>query len=149
MSLHRIACITLLLLASFMVTGCRHEAARTASLDSSTIRIGRGGGFTGYYSGYRIDGDGSVYAWQQNGRGDSLRLLFTAGRDSTHALFRRLTGIGFDTLEFNHPGNLTYFIELHRPDSMHSVRWGDPNVSAPDSLTELYRAMQSFAESTR
>ncbi len=114
---------------------------------NSFIRIGSGGGFSGIFSGYLFNADGSIYKWKI-GPGESKEEteLVCAERDSVRRFFDLLDGIGFRSYDFDHPGNMTRFIELYQYDSLHSVHWGDPGFPSPQPITELHQHMMSFAQ---
>ena len=119
--------------------------ARTGEHAGSSIRIGSGGGFSGIFSGFLFNADGSVYKWKIGpGEFKENELLFTE-RDSVTRFFSMLEEIGFTSYMFDHPGNMTRFMELAGSDSLHTIRWGEPGVAPPMPIAELHDSMLSFA----
>lgn len=118
---------------------------RTGEYAGSSIRIGSGGGFSGIFSGFLFNADGSVYKWKIGpGEFNESELLFTE-RDSVARFFTMLEQIGFTSYMFDHPGNMTQFIELTGDDSAHTIRWGEPGMAPATPIAELHDSMLSFA----
>jgi hypothetical protein len=112
---------------------------------NGAIRIGSGGGFSGIFSGYLFNGNGNVYRWKVGpGEFEDTELLFTE-QDSVQQFFTILDDAGFATCAFDHPGNMTEFVELRRNDSIHTVCWGKPGLAPPQRIAEVQRSMLEFA----
>ncbi len=122
-----------------LVVGCRGTPRHGGPYASDTVSIGNGGGFTGTYSGYRVVGNGEVWYWMTNTRGeDSSALIATLGSDTTNYLIARLRFMDFASINFNAPGNLTRILTLSGPDASHTVRWGDLTQKAPDEVVRYF-----------
>jgi hypothetical protein len=137
-----------LAVAILLVGGCG-SSRRLGEQDR--IVLASGGGFTGAWSGYMIKGNGDVLGWRGvNATPDSLRPLFKLSADSTDLYFSQLDEMSFATIEFNSPGNLTYYVEQKQGDSSHMVRWGDARYTPPAPVADFYaRAIEMILNRTQ
>lgn len=112
---------------------------------NGAIRIGSGGGFSGIFSGYLFNDNGNVYRWKTGpGEFEDTELLFSEP-DSVRQFFTILDNAGFAACAFNHPGNITEFVELRRNDSIHTILWGEPGLAPPQRIVDAQRSMLEFA----
>ncbi len=136
---HVVVHLTSAFLLALLAGCCTNQGATRPLTDRDTITVGSGGGITGAYSGYRLDGDGAVYAWtRMPGGADSTRFLFTLSPDTTRMVFRRLDTMEFDTIEFSHPGNITYYVERRVDSTSHTVRWSRGDDRVPEPVRTFY-----------
>jgi hypothetical protein len=135
----RFGLIAIVLCSVAIASGCRETPRHGGPYLSDTVSLGSGGGITGTYSGYRLVGNGELWFWVTDIRGrDSSALLATLGADTTNYLIARLRFIGFTSIDFNAPGNLTRVLSLSSPDATNTVRWGDLTQKAPDEVVRYF-----------
>jgi len=133
------------LLISIIAIGCS-SGHHSSSREASTIRIGAGGGFSGFYSGYNFKSTGEIVSWQRRSltNPDTILASATASIDSLEFFFRYLDEVNFSALDYLSSGNMNYSIEYTVGDKTHRVSWGDSDPSAPEEIKVFYTLAAGF-----
>src|SRR5687768_11797667 len=100
-----------ILIAISIIAGCSSSRGFPGDYNGDQIHFGQGGGFTGNVNYYVILEDGRLFQKQQ--RDSSYTHLATWKKNFTKQLFTNYQQLSLDTLAFNEPGNLYYFVEMH------------------------------------
>jgi hypothetical protein len=114
------------------------------------VVLGSGGGFTGRWTGYRIDGDGTVWSWSGIGVPTDTVRVGRLPADSLLALARALEDASFYADSTAQTGNVTAMLEVtrggvtHRSSWIPSVRELEPPVSPTEAV---YWRAQTMAAS--
>lgn len=117
------------------------------TLSEDKIIFGTGGGFSGFYDGYVISKNGSVYSWRtMSDTPDTLAYLFQTTPDSAAFFFRYLDEIRFGDMESASSGNMNSFVELRNGNSKHRVRWSLDNTSNTPELTVCYSLARKYIQ---
>lgn len=112
-----------------------------------TLTFGSGGGFTGLFSGYKIEGNGNVSSWSKKiNMPNEESYLYKASEDSIRMLFEKIDATGFRKIRYSDPGNFSYFISLKEPDTVFTVTWS--NNSLPEEVMQLNELLQTFIPQT-
>jgi hypothetical protein len=130
MKIPRISLCIILLLAF----GCK-----TVRYTNHSITLGRGGGFTGKYDAYSLKGNGEVFSINAASAGSSpVSLSKKLDKKTVADVFRKAAALSFPNPEFNHPGNMTSYIEYFDGKQTHSIKWGDFKIHPPDSFKTFF-----------
>ena len=109
--------------------------------DKPTILIGSGGGVTGMANVYRITPSGEVF--RGKGIGD---IKYTECAKIKRAKAKKMiakVATVVSGANFDHPGNMYYFMTLQENDGEKKVTWGDTNNAVPDNIKTLYEEIQA------
>ena len=128
------------LVVLLFAAGCSSGNHSMAQREPSSIRIGAGGGFSGFYSGYGIKSSGEVVSWQRRSLTSPDTILASAkvNPDSLDFFFRYLDEVDFKSLDYLSSGNMNYSIEYTIGEKSHRVSWGDSDPSAPEEIKVFY-----------
>lgn len=141
-----------------LVGGCRSatpgsENERTAPAQSMmpadfALSFGKGGGFTGVWTGYRIEPDGTVQRWRGRAIDENLTPAGALTAAELEAVWQRLQTEDFFAVENQGPGNMTGYIAVRADSATHTVRWPvSLEASARQSpLEQLYAYLLGLAE---
>ncbi len=144
----------MLLLATFLLTGCTpHSTGAGTSAGAAspavarTLRFGSGGGFTGSVTSYTLAADGH-FTSRRGMPGDTTAAptpLPTPSAYRVRAAFVAFDALPADSLAFNQPGNLTYFLE-GRTRTGRAVRltWGAPGARPAHAVRALYEELTTL-----
>ncbi|MEI6765787.1 MAG: hypothetical protein WCM76_09110 [Bacteroidota bacterium] len=122
-------CIILLL-----TFGCK-----TVRYTNHSITLGRGGGFIGKYDSYTLKGNGEVFSTNAASAGSApVSLSKKLDKKTVADLFSKAAALQFPNPEFNHPGNMTYYIEYFDGKQTHTIKWGDFNLQPPISFKAFF-----------
>ncbi|MEO7988998.1 MAG: hypothetical protein ABI663_05615 [Chryseolinea sp.] len=120
----------------------------TSTAQEKNITIGSGGGFAGTSTVYKITSSGKVF----KGKGIGEIKYTECGKiKKAHAL-KYIQSVSEQTQsneQFNHPGNLYYFVGYAENSKDHKVTWGDVGHPVPESIQKLYQEINSAISSLR
>ena len=60
-------------------------------------------------------------------------------KKETKTLFKKLKALDLEKTDFNHPGNMTYFIEQTKKGKAILVKWGDGSIDTPAHILSFYQ----------
>jgi len=98
--------------------------------------VGSGGGVTGAVNEYRIEIDGSVY--EKKSLGETAARKKGLKIDQIHQINQQFDALGFDSLKYNNPGNLYFFVGYELNGKKHQVIWGGTNDEVPEKVKTYY-----------
>jgi hypothetical protein len=115
----------------FLVSFCSILSAQ-----NRYITIGNGGGFSGSVTIFKITPDGKVL----KGKGLVEIKYAEYGKLKKRKVSTFIKSISKQTssLNFNHPGNLYYFLSYSEDGKERKVIWGDSSHSVNESIQKLY-----------
>ena len=120
--------IILLSISTILIVGlnsCNKQKAMTTTQPERSLILGSGGGFTGAYIIYKIYNTGKIEI--QNDDSKSFDYLKSIPADSAAYCFSALDELNIENYGFNHPHNMTYFIEIGSGKDANEIKWGDIN----------------------
>lgn len=100
------------------------------------IVFGSGGGFTGQVTEYHLDARGNLKMVESLSGEEAI--MGKVKKSDLKAIYSALSDLDLSKADFNHPGNMYYFIEEVNTSKSDKVIWGDPEKKAPEGLQELY-----------
>ena len=95
------------------------------------------------YSIYELNEDGNLFAILPDSTSKPLKKL---KRKQTRNIFAQADKLKLAQPAFNHPGNMTSFIKYVSDSVLTEYKWGDPNVSVPAEIRDLYSQLKSIVK---
>jgi hypothetical protein len=126
----------ILFFAFLIFTSCIHSKIKNYGVDK--IEFGSGGGITGRYITYTVDLRQRVILNSDQSVKKSL------SKKEFNILLKKLKDTDFSKIEFNHPHNMSYFLNFE-VDYINKIVWGDPSYPAPGKAKELYSYLIELA----
>jgi len=116
--------------------------------DEFRVTFGRGGGFTGQWSGYTIRASGSVSAWSGPIQEENAEVVGMLTAEQMQALWHEIQSVDYFSLERRETGNMTAYMEVAADSVVHRSTWipdfmADENERSP--LEKLYSYALSLA----
>jgi hypothetical protein len=112
------------------------------SAQEKYIAIGSGGGVTGSATVFKITPDGKVY--KGHGLGEIKYTECSKLKKSrTKKIFTKASQHVKAAGEFNHPGNMYYFVTLSEGNKPQRITWGDAGHPVNEDLKNLYTEIQT------
>ena len=128
----------------FTITSQAQEIkSDTLNIDSLAAKskcylvAGSGGGFSGQVVQYYVLSNGDVYRTESLTKESSLHKKLS--KKETKSIFKKLKELHLEKMDFNHPGNMSYFIEQHKKGNVSSVKWGDNKTETPPEVSSFYK----------
>jgi hypothetical protein len=106
------------------------------------IVTGSSGGFSGQIVQHYFFSDGNIYRSESLGKKNSW--VKKLSKKETKIVFKKLKALHLEKVDFNHPGNMTYFIEQHKNGIVNSIKWGDNKVQLPSDITTFHRYLMDI-----
>ncbi|MDO9256389.1 MAG: hypothetical protein Q7U54_12810 [Bacteroidales bacterium] len=133
--------ISLLLIAFF--ASCSSSGKVTSDPNSRRLIFGNGGGFTGIYTRYELFEDGNVFILLPD---NTLQPRKKIRKKKAQELFSQADKLKIAQPQFNHPGNMTWFITIQADGIITEYKWGDSNVSVPIIIKDLYNQLNTIVK---
>lgn len=106
--------------------------------DIKEIKFGEGGGFTGAVTEYQIKANGDIFVNKSLEK--EQKKIKTIDKTEMKSIQNKLDKLSNESLKFNHPFNIYYFIEIDKG----RIVWGDPAFPEPSEIKELYDHLQKI-----
>jgi len=135
--------VLLFLFITTLFASCSSTGKVTDNPNGKRLVFGTGGGFTGMYSIYELNEDGNLFAILPDSTSKPLKKL---KRKQTRNIFAQADKLKLAQPAFNHPGNMTSFIKYVSDSVLTEYKWGDPNVSVPAEIRDLYSQLKSIVK---
>lgn len=116
--------------------------ALTIQAQDKIITLGSGGGLTGAVTVFKITEKGEVF----KGKGLGQIVYSECGKikKSLAAKFLDETTTQLQMPDFNHPGNMYFFLSIvEDDDKSKKITWGDNSYPVQASIEKLYQEIQS------
>lgn len=119
---------------------CKTANKSIPSLTKQTITFGKGGGFTGEVKEFIIDNSGKVYS--KNVFTKQQKEIKNLTLKETKELFAKVENLFLNKEDFNHPGNIYYYIIYNNGKKNVSYKWGDNNFKTDSETESLYKELE-------
>lgn len=133
-----------LIFTSFLLTiflmGCSSQN-QLSQYEGTEIVFGNGGGVSGQVTEFTLNTAGQIVLKERIG--SQIKSVADLKKSTTKKIYSQLSDINFSNINFNHPGNLYYFIREVKGDKTHEIVWGSPSQQVPSSIKEFYDYLMS------
>ena len=129
-----------LFIATLFVS-CSPSGKLTNDSDCNRLVFGNGGGFTGKYTSYVLFEDRHLFSLLPD---STLLPLKKLRKKQTRDIFNQANKLKMAQPAFNHPGNMTSFISYQADGILTEYKWGDPDVSVPNEIKDLYSQLNTI-----
>lgn len=141
MKTHSQLALANLIIITLLLTACQAQKFTTANLPDKQLIFGSGGGFTGKVTQYILLENGQVFT--SDGPDSENKELKIIDKKTALKLFDEAEKLHLEDRDFNHPGNMYYFLEFKRDATPEKVTWGIPSESTPQDLLDFYQRLQT------
>lgn len=135
-------CFTLPFL--LLLTCCKSKQYTASELPPNQLRFGNGGGFSGFVTEYTLLDNGQMFV--KKSPADTLAAYKNVKTKQAKALYQQLANLKIETLDFNHPGNMYYYIESQQKDSLYRVTWGSMDQPVRKDVNQLYQNLMELVK---
>ena len=129
--------VLVVLVISGFFASCKTPQYTLENLPPPKLVFGKGGGFSGLSDEYTLLKSGQLFL--KSSMTDSLEVLPKIKKQQVKALFASAEDLRMDTLQFNHPGNIYYFVNYVQDSTRKAeITWGDMNHQIPALIKEFH-----------
>ena len=125
-----------ILLTIAILNSCSSQKNLKKNSETKQIVFGNGGGFTGIESKYTLKNNGEFF--KTNPLKNEELSLKSISKRSCNTIFDNADALQLHDIDFNHPGNIYYFIEVANSTYTNRIVWGDINHKVPDNIKAFY-----------
>ena len=126
----------------FFLSGCKTAEQIKADTTPTGKRyaIGQGGGFNGNYTEFILSENGKVHKYDFN---YDREVYFKAlNKADLNYFLEKIETFGLEGVELNHPGNMSYYIEIRDgKTSINKIVWGNFNYYPDKELVDFHKEL--------
>lgn len=124
----------IIMILSVLITSCAtQQQAKIPAVRFVQIKFGSSGGFTGITNEYLLKQDGRVFKITS----DSFNKINQINKPEINNINSEIAELGFENLNLQEKGNITYFIEVQTSNFNNKTTWTDQTQS--DGVKQLYK----------
>jgi len=124
------------------LVGCKSYTYQ--ELPAHRLVFGNGGGITGASDTYTLLENGQLFHLNSMTK-DSTELQ-SIPRKEAKELFEKLSQLSMAEMDFDHPGNIYYFIEEQNDTLTNKVVWGSLDHEIFESCKNLYESLKEHVK---
>ncbi|WP_405410936.1 hypothetical protein [Maribacter sp. Asnod1-A12] len=128
--------ITLTILLCMLLFSCKSQQFTVDNLPEKRLVFGKGGGMTGVIDTYILLENGQLF--HTNSITKKSEELNSISESKTEELFDHLDMLQLVNVDFNHPGNVYYFIEDVNEEFTTKIVWGSFEYGIAPKYKALY-----------
>ncbi len=132
-------------LICILLSSCGIFSSRQIFFDK--IVFGKGGGFTGKYDEYFLNKNGGLYKKDQST--NSFTLLKELSHKETKNIFKEVESNKLFEIEFNHPYNITCYMEIEKGTVSNRIVWGDAKNPPPSPVAIVFDKLMSLTKTNK
>jgi hypothetical protein len=126
-----------LLLFSF--SNCKVSPEKVNTYSKGMIRFGSGGGFAGAYNEFVLLNNGQLFEIpKKDGKPVEIKKVST---QLTTQIFKSFSLFGLDTMKYNKPDNLYYFLKYKKGKQANDIVWGGIPSTNLQSAASIYKIL--------
>ncbi|MDO1513294.1 hypothetical protein Q2T41_11565 [Maribacter confluentis] len=127
---------TMIIFLFITLISCKPQHFTLDNLPEKQLIFGKGGGITGATDTYILLENGQLFHMNSM-TGKSVELE-SIPENKSEAFFNQLKGLQLAEIDFNHPGNVYYFIEEVELDDSSKIVWGSFEHGVNPLYKDLY-----------
>ncbi len=134
--------LPLCILIILFQAGCSRKVTME-KIPTPQISFGSGGGFTNLITEYILLEDGKIV--KKSKEGERYDIIARIGKDKAAQCYIGAKVLKLDTLQFNEPGNMYYFVTLKKDDKTENrIVWGSVDKPISDEVKSFHKLLLSF-----
>lgn len=119
-----------------LLGACKGTQYTPANLPERQLSFGNGGGFAAAYHEYLLLENGQLFV-KKGITGEHIALPAVKKR-LAKAWYKEASVLFSDSIAFNYPGNIYYFVQWKNADYENRITWGDPVHPDVEKMKALY-----------
>ena len=127
----------------FTIVGCSSQNG-LAKYENTEIVFGSGGGYSGQVIEYRINTDRELTS--TNSLTKETKTIGKLSKKETKALYDELSELKLPLIDYNKPGNMSYFVKQSKGNKESKVVWGDISEDIPKDVKAYYDLLMSIVK---
>lgn len=135
------------ILSLFLIVVACSSQEGLSQYDDIQIVFGSGGGFSGQEMQYTLDNSGNITLYDNLSK--KTTEVTKIKKKKTKTTFDELDTMNELMMDFNHPGNMYYFVKRVKGTKEEKIVWGDNTHQAPAEIQEYYNLLMSYVNESK
>ena len=131
----------ILIILAYIIIGCSAQDGLT-KYENTEIVFVSGGGFSGQEIEYRINTDRQIIS--SNSLTKETSDIGKLSKKKVLNLYEQMDNLKLPLMNFNHPGNMYYYIKESKGSKEAKVVWSDGREDLPGGVQEFYDQLMSI-----
>jgi hypothetical protein len=125
-----------------LVGGCSKKVTME-KIPTTHITFGSGGGFTNLVTEYILLEDGKIV--KKAKEAERYDIITRISKDKATQCYSGAKVLHLDSLQFNEPGNMYYFVTIKKEDNTENrIVWGSTDTPAPIGVKNFHKLLLSL-----
>jgi len=120
---------------------CKSQQYSMDDLPEKQLVFGKGGGMSGAVDTYILLENGQLF--HSNSITKETEELENIGKKEAENCFAKLDSLSIADMDFNHPGNMYYFLEEINGAEIRRITWGSENHEISEEYKEFYNQLRT------
>ncbi|MFS4493168.1 hypothetical protein [Maribacter sp. 2308TA10-17] len=133
--------IFLFSLFSIVLFSCKSQQYTLDTLPEKQLVFGRGGGISGEVTTYVVLENGQVF--YNNSLTKEHTEIENIGKKEAMTCFRKMDSLRLSEMNFDHPGNMYYFLEEVNGEERYRVTWGSKDHEVSRECKDFYKELRT------
>ena len=139
----KISCFSLaLFFAAALFSQCKPTRYTADKLPDEYLRFGDGGGFIGIETTYTLLENGQLFKSKSKGA-DTLEMSGCKPHIA-QKMFKNAETLALAQLDFMHPSNVYFFIEILDDGKTNRIAWGDRDYPVNEKISSFYEELRKL-----
>jgi len=133
----------LLILSLFLIilSSCKSQQYTLDELPDTQLIFGRGGGISGEVNTYTLLENGQVF--HTNSLTKESEEIKSLSKKEAATCFQKMDSLKLSEMDFDHPGNLYYFLEEVNGEERNRVTWGSNEHDISEECKTFYKELRT------
>ena len=133
----------ILLFILFLVVffSCKSQQYTIDALPDKQLIFGRGGGISGEVNTYTLLENGQVF--YNNSLTKENSEIKSLSKKEAISCFQKMDSLKLSEMNFDHPGNLYYFLEEVNGEERYRVTWGSNDYEVSSECKDFYKELRT------
>lgn len=133
--------ILLLSLFFVIIYSCKSQQYTIDDLPETQLIFGSGGGISGEVTTYTLLENGQLF-YNNSLTKENTEIKSLTKKEAT-SCFQKMEGLQLSQMNFDHPGNLYYFLEEVNGDEKNRVTWGSTDHDISEECKTFYKELRT------
>jgi len=120
---------------------CKSQTYQLDNLPEKQLVFGSGGGISGEVKTYILLENGQVF--YNNSLTDTNEEIKSLSKKEATLCFKKMDSLKLEEMNFDHPGNMYYFVEEVKGEERHRVTWGSNDHEVSESCRKFYKELRT------
>lgn len=126
-----------------LLFSCCAKKYKATEMPLEKLTFGTGGGFSGYTTEHTLLKNGQLFE-KKDPNPETVELTAIT-KQRAKSIFTRCEHLKLSTMEFDHPDNFYYYIDITTKDVNNRITWGDSMHPIPEEIKHFFKQLKGMS----